>query len=60
MAEGEEDAAAFNFNQIPHLPQKNQKAGLFSSPTDFFAVDSFHTVDRGSLKIMPELSGIDL
>ena len=60
MAEVEDDAAAFNCTQIPHTPENIHKNGLFSSPIDFFAADSFHTVDRGSLKIMPELSAMEL
>jgi hypothetical protein len=60
MAEVEDDAAAFNSNQISNTPENYHKTGLFSSPIDFFAAESFHTVDRGSLKIMPELSAMEL
>lgn len=60
MAEVEDEAAPFNSNLVPHTPENYHKNGLFSSPIDFFAAESFHTVDRGSLKILPELSGMDL
>ena len=60
MAEVDDDAAPFNSNSMPLTPENYHKTGLFSSPMDFFAADSFHTVDRGSLKIMPELPGMEL